>query len=224
MRNDFDPSHDWTESTPQEAKRRLSAILNDKVLRFNPYRVNDEELLACAERGRWRSFPALTQMVILHFLDIREVPAQNRFEALFFRLGDSDDEHFFPLGVLLRAIAHHALKTPVKSQVNDKNIVRSNIERLQHKSFFVSHIISDYPQITRQKLAYKMYRLKGSVAEQANTIRLQMVRSKITMLEEVLNYPGSPLYLGYNGKEFDYVTPIRNAIATIFNYPNQSSP
>ncbi len=72
-----------------EAKARLEAILADKVMRFNPYRVGDEELLACAERGRWCPFPALTQMVIFHFLDIRQVVTRHKFDALFFRIGNT---------------------------------------------------------------------------------------------------------------------------------------
>lgn len=71
-----------------EARERLEAILADKVLRFNPYRVSDEELVACAERGRWRPFPALTQMVVFHFLDIRAVKTHHVFDAIFYRIGD----------------------------------------------------------------------------------------------------------------------------------------
>lgn len=71
-----------------EARERLEAILADKVLRFNPYRVGNEELVACAERGRWRPFPALTQMVVFHFLDIRTVKTHHVFDAIFYRIGD----------------------------------------------------------------------------------------------------------------------------------------
>lgn len=63
--------------------------LVDKVLRFNPYRVGHEELVACTGRGRWQPFPALTQMVIFHFLDIRPVRTHHDFDAIFYRIGDS---------------------------------------------------------------------------------------------------------------------------------------
>lgn len=39
-------------ATVEEAMRRLDAILTDKLLWFNPYRVADRALLDCAERGR----------------------------------------------------------------------------------------------------------------------------------------------------------------------------
>lgn len=207
------------EGMVEEARRRLEAILADKVLRFNPYGVGDEALVACAERGRWRPFPALTQMVVFHFLDIREVMTHHRFDAIFFRVGDSADEHYFPLGNLINPIYHHAHKKPVRTQINGKNITRSNIVRLQNRSFFVSHAISGsrfYPD----KLAYQMARLKGSVSKQADIIRQQMCLSKVAMLEEVLNYPQSSCYLGPVSTGFDYATPIRAALQSIAQYPS----
>lgn len=191
----------------------------DKVLRFNPYRVGDEELVACAERGRWQPFPALTQIVIFHFLDIRPVRTHHDFEAIFYRIGDSADEHYFPLGDLIYAIAHHSSKMPERVQINGKNITRSTIARIQNRSFFVSHAIPGSRHLTPTMLAYKMFRLKGSVAEQADMIRQQMCRSKVAMLQEVMSYPDSPCYLGNGSASVDYATPIRAALQTITQYP-----
>lgn len=210
--------NDPSKTTLEEAKQRLEAILSDKVMRFNPYKVGDSELLACARRGYWRPFPALTQMVIFHFLDIRTVVTHHEFEAIFYRVGDYPQEHYFPLGAFKYTIAHHMRKSPIRSQMNGKNITCSNIERLRNRSFFVSHAITGTRYLTRM-LAYQMHRLPESVAEQANIIRTQMCRAKIEMLEEVLAYPKSPVYLGYDGPDLDYVTPIRAALATFAQYP-----
>lgn len=198
---------------------RLEAILADKVLRFNPYRVDDDALVACAERGRWRPFPALTQMVVFHFLDIRQVKTQYDFDAIFYRVGDSADEHYFPLGTLIYAIAHHTSKKQERVQINGKNITRSTVANLQNRSFFVSHAIPGCRYLAPTMLAYKMCRLRGNVAAQADIIRQQMCRSKVAMLEEVLKYPARPCYLGYRGAEVDYTSPIRAAIQSIARYP-----
>lgn len=204
----------------EKAQARLEAILADKVLRFNPYLVDDEALLACAERGRWRQFPALTQMVIFHFLDIRPVRTHHDFDAIFYRIGNSAQEFYFPLGDLIYSIAHHTSKMPERTQTDGRNITRSSVAGLQNRSFFVSHAIPGCRTFAPTMLAYKMFRLKGSAAEQADMIRRQMCRSKVAMLEEVLNHPASPFYLGYSDPYLDFITPIRAALRTVAQYPD----
>lgn len=203
----------------EEARQRLEAVLSDKVMRFNPYKIGDKELLACAERGRWRPFPALTQMVIFHFLDIRRVVSNHQFDAIFFRVGDSKDEYYFPLGNFIYTIAHHTTKRQIRTLFDDKHITRSNISRLQNRPVFVSHGIVGSRFILKNMFAYRMYRLDGNPAEQAKIIRAQMCRAKIAMLEELLTYPDSPIYLGYRGSDLDYATPIRAALAAVAQYP-----
>ncbi len=203
----------------EEAKQRLEAILSDKVMRFNPFRVGDAELLACAERARWRPFPALTQMVIFHFSNIRTVVTHHEFEAIFFRVGNSKSEQYFPLGDFIHTIAHHTHKMQIRTQIDGKNITRSNIANLQNRSFFVSHAVVGTRYLQQYMFAYRMHRLRGDTAEQANTIRNQMCRAKIAMLEELMTYPASLIYLGYNGSDLDYTTPIRTALATFAQYP-----
>lgn len=202
----------------EEAKARLEAILSDKVMRFNPYLVSDEELLACAERGRWRGFPALTQMVVYHFGEIRPVVTARKFDALFYRVGNAPDEHYFPLGQLTGQISHHALRHQERVQVNGKNVTRAAVLNLQNRSFFVTHAIPGFYGMKTNAMAYKMFRLYGSPEKRAAMIRQQMCQSKIDMLLEVLHHPESPFYLGYYELDFDYVTPIRNAIAAISRY------
>ena len=51
-------------TSAEEVWQRLRRIPSDKVLRFNPYPLDDATLLACVERARWRPFLALTQMTV----------------------------------------------------------------------------------------------------------------------------------------------------------------
>lgn len=207
---------------PDVAAQRLEAILTDKVLRFNPYSVSDEELLACAGRGWWRPFPALTQMVIFHFLDIRDVPTRGKhtFEAIFYRMGDSEREYCIPLSYFTHTVSHHSSKHPHRSQMNGRNISPSVVPKMVNRTYFVSHAIVGHGKVGQLKLAYRMQQLRGSVSAQADAIRQQMMRSKTAMLEEVLNYPESPVYLGYKGPEFDHAPLIQAAMATFSTYPN----
>ncbi len=70
------------------AMERLTLILSDKLLRFNPYRVGDEALLECATRGHWLAWPSITQMWIIHFQDIKSVREEKTYDALFFKIGN----------------------------------------------------------------------------------------------------------------------------------------
>ena len=213
-----------TEETEAEARERLGAILNDKVMLFNPYTVGDEALVACAERGRWRQFPALTQMVVFHFLDIRTVVNKGSFYALFYRVGDSEEEYYFPLGRLIYSISHHATKKPERIHLNGRNIVRSNVERLQGRNVFVSHSVTGTSGMSKILPAFKMWRLDGNLAQQAALIRQSMWQSKIMMLEDVLRYASSPCYLGHGCNAFDYATPIHSALHFISHYPDAAPP
>ncbi len=83
----------------------------------------------------------------------------------------------------------------------------------------MTHAIPGFHCLTPDGIAYKMHLLYGSVARQADVIRQQMCQAKIEMLLEVLHHPESPFYLGYYDHDYDYVTPIRNAISAINRYP-----
>ena len=93
--------------TLSEAHERLNAILSDKVMRFNPYLVDDEALLECAERGHWLDFPSLTQMVVFHFHKIREVKSRFTYDTIDFNIGQKKETLSLPLGQITRPMAHH---------------------------------------------------------------------------------------------------------------------
>lgn len=183
--------------TPAKAVKRLNEILQDKMLWFNPYWVDDEELVACAQRGYWRQFPAITQMVIFHFLDIRRVRwHMANYDVIFYRVGNLDTEYHLPLKYFAWTLTHHTANINLRSLMNGTKISSSVVNRLTNRSFFISHAIPVEIFFQPIKFAYNMRRLRGSIPQQAETIRKEMQASKILMLEEVLQYPTSPCYIG----------------------------
>lgn len=228
--NDIDnygPDRWQLDHSPENAWRRLEAILNDKVMRFNPYLVDDDALLECAMRGQWRGFPALTQMVVFNFLDIRRVQGHPRtYDAIFFRVGNSAEEHSFPVGKFISGTTYKATRHTVRQMAGKQRITnRALVEGLPGKSYFVSHALkglcwrgSDFG------LAYRMHRLWGTPANKAKIIREAMIASKITMLEEVLEHPYNLDYLACPRRLIDYATIVRAAIDKVRLYPTTIYP
>lgn len=215
--------------TDEEARKRLDAILSDRLLRFNPYRVADRDLLDCAERGRWSLFPSVTQMIVFHFHDIRRVPQAAGgkawyYEAIFFHIGDLCEEHYFSLQSITRPMTNIITRRPEWTLVNGRHIVPSNIRKLVGKSVFVSHALNCERLQGGFRQAYRMHLLHGSEAKRADIVRRAMCEAKQTMLQEVLNYPCHPDYLGKLIDSFDYETPIKFALETIRNYPSAAPP
>lgn len=214
-------------ATEDEAKQRLEAILSDRLLLFNPYRVADRPLLECAERGRWSPFPSVTQMLVFHFHDICRVKGKGDnpgYRGLFFHIGDTDKEYHFGLGSLTYPLAHPATKGPVWMLINGAHLVNSNIQSLEGKSVFVSHALQCDRAILPPRQSYRMHRLYGSEAHRAKVVRESMCQAKLTMLEEIMKYPILPHYLGNLCKTFDYITPLRQAIDSIRRYPAATTP
>ncbi|MBD5230071.1 MAG: hypothetical protein HDS69_08580 [Bacteroidales bacterium] len=60
-----------------------------------------------------------------------------------------------------------------------------------------------------------MYTLRGDIHSRAATIRAAMIEAKLSMLEDLLKYPTSDLYLGPIPPDFDYRTSICTAIESI---------
>ncbi len=190
--------------THDEARDRLNAILNDRVMRFNPYLVDDETLLECAERGHWLGFPSLTQMVIFHFQEIREVKANRPHHVISFRIGRDEREQTIPLGRLVWSVPHHFSKHQIWIHLNDLHLTRSIVGRLENSDMFISHALVGHPFPRNFTAVYRMYKLYGNCKRKAAVIRRSMLNAKIYMLEEVIRYPRSPFYLGNIPDDFDY--------------------
>lgn len=203
----------------EEARRRLDMILGDRIMRFNPYLVDDRRLVDCAQRGRWSPWPSLTQMVIIHFGELEYKIAGVAAKTIAFRIGDDTEENQMPVWRLASQVTYLASLQTIRSQVNDRNITNIKmVENLQGKSYFISHVLQSRSAGGSLTAAYRMYRLSGDIGKQAELIRRTMCEAKVTMLEEVLKYPYAQEYLRCSRTLFDYRTRIMRAIDIIRHF------
>lgn len=207
-------------TSPAEVRRRLEAILGDKVLRFNPYSVDDATLLACAERAGWLPWPSLTQMAVFHFQDIRKVDWTNPYKAIFFHIGSNPREMSLSMNMLTRRVIYTATLRQIHVMVNGRPLTNeTTVERMQGNDYFVSHALPARTETGHGRNAYRMYRLKGNEEQKAAMIREKMIESKIAMLQEIIAYPYTPQYLRCSRNFIDYVSPIEAAISAIRRFP-----
>lgn len=120
-------------SSDTVAKERLECILSHKLLRFNPYSVDDNTLLECAYRGLWLPWSSITQMVVFHFHEIMYVPKGITYEGLFFNVGNSSEIHHYGTGTFSQPMVHLVSNQHVWMLLNGKHLTPSLLERLEHK-------------------------------------------------------------------------------------------
>lgn len=204
---------------------RLNAILADKVLRFNPYAVDDATLLACVERAIWLPWPTLTQMVVFHFHDIRTIEWKIPYNAIFYHIGNDPEEKHLSINSLTNRFTYTATIHQVHVTVNGRVLTNEKmVERMQHKDFFISHALPARNESGKSRPAYRMFRLKGNDKQKAELIRQQMIESKISMLQEILAHPYAPQYLQCSRNFIDYQAPINAVIDTIRHFPDLRNP
>lgn len=210
-------------TSPEEVSRRLNDILGDKVLGFNPYSVDDDTLLACVERARWLPWPALTQMVVFHFHEIRILEWRQPYEAIMFRVGANPEETHLSVNTLIKRYVYTASNREVHVTVNGRPLTNFKmVERMQRNDYFVSHALPTHRAMVKTLPAYRMHRLKGTAAQRAETIRRAMTEAKLTMLDDILKYPYCPDFLHCRRDFIDYATPIRAALAAIRLFPDRT--
>lgn len=203
----------------EEARRRLDLILGDRIMRFNPYLVDDRMLVDCALRGRWSPWPSLTQMVVIHFGELEYKITGVAGKTISFRIGNDPEVNQMPVWQLLNQVTYFASLQTIRSQVNNRNITDIKmVENLQGKSYFVSHVLQSRTAGGSLTAAYRMYRLSGGIGKQAELIRRTMCEAKVTMLEKVLKYPYAQEYLRCPSTLFDYRTRILQTIDTIRHF------
>lgn len=208
-------------TSEEEVWRRLTAILGDKVMRFNPYSVDDETLLACVERAVWRPWPALTQMVVFHFSGIRRVEWKRPYEAIYFRIGDDLRETHLPLAALTDRMTYTATRGLLHTNLDGYPLTNVRMaERLCGRDCFVGHALPAERGNGKKAPAYRMSILRGSVTERARKVREAMLESKITMLEETLAHPHCADYLQCSRDYVGYAAAIREALASVRAFPN----
>lgn len=220
-------SYTWTVTDPDSYREKLWKFLNDRLLRFNPYTVSDEELLAGVVKIRWRGPFSLTQMVIMNFLDIQRSEDGNFMnDKVFYTLGDSDDVITeYMTAFTSKRIANDQLRE-IRSTINGRPITQSKqIYPLVGKRLFVSRNIITLTRSGSYSKAMRMHRLKNDTAIDAAIIREASISAKLEMLERLLNYPHAYTYLhGTPTEPVDIETPIRALMAQIAEFPNVSVP
>lgn len=200
---------------------RLERFLSDKCLLFNPYTVSDERLLTGLMKMRWRGFFSLTQMVILHFLEIRtEGIGMDARENVVFRIGDSSEDIALSVSAFTyKRTAADSLQQ-VRSLINGHPITQAKqIHSLIGKSVFISRKITTINIHGGYSSALAMHRLKGKLSEDAAIVRAAIISSKIEMLNRLLAYPHANIYLnGEPSQPVDIATPINRVKARISTY------
>lgn len=200
-------------------------ILGRRRLRFNPYKVSDRQLLAYAMDGRWGSTDDLTQMVVMTFTRMNEVSDYRRYDGIYYRIGNAEDEEFMHMGKLLAPVTAHDTIMQTRSLYGKKPLLHDgDVERLVGRSVFISRLIHGCNIHGSLAVAYRMHRLMGDMAKSASIIRRAMVEAKIEMLERLLAHPESPLHLSCSKGLFDYETRVRRAIGIISDYPSHPVP
>lgn len=201
-------------------EERLERILSDKIMRFNPYMVDDQTLLDCAARGKMQPLPSLTQMLIVHFLDIKYVRRNFIYEAIFYRIGNCPEIFHTSLSSLVCSFSHYFHKGPVHSKFNSSNLTNdSMVEKMQNRSFFVSNVILGTRNYQTLGIGYRFNRLKGNEHSQAECIRRSMCNAKIEMLNEVIKYPWSDCLLKTSSNTPDYSPILLRAIDIVKDFP-----
>lgn len=204
-----------------EVWRRLAAILGDKVMRFNPYSVDDDTLLASVERAVWQPWPALTQMVVFHFTGIRRVEWRHPYEAVFFRIGEDPRETHLPLSALTEGLTYTATRGRLHTTLDGQPLTNAGMaERLCGRDCFVSHALPAERGNGRKAPAYRMYRLAGDKQDRARKIRERMLASKALMLGEILAHPHCADYLQCSRDFVGYAAAINEALASIREFPD----
>lgn len=211
----------------QSYRRRLERFLTDKCLLFNPYAVSDERLWAGLMKMRWRGPYSLTQMVILHFLDIQgEGAGQENRERVVFSVGDSSERIITGMAAFtFNRTAADSLRQ-VHSLINGRPITQAKqVHALIGNSVFISRNITTVNRFGGYGSAMSMHRLKGKLEEDTVSIRTAIIDSKIEMLDRLLEYPHSDIYLdGEPSVPVDIAIPINRLKSQILTYPSVIPP
>ena len=206
---------------------RLRMFLNDKLLRFNPYLIENEKLLEGIDKMRWRGMYSLTQMVILKFLDIQKLnDSEFSQEKVIYTIGDSAEEITEHMSAFTcKRTAADSLQQ-IRSTINNRPITQTcQIHSLIGKRIFVSRNVTTITSGGSFGKAMRMHRLKGNPEEDAAIIREAAVAAKLEMLKRLLAYPHANIYLGGEpSAPADIRTPIRALMAEISAFPRVVPP
>lgn len=199
--------------------QRLNRIMGRRRLSFNPYTVSDERLMEIVETTGWGNEYDIVQIVKVYFTRLREVKDVSRFDGIYMRVGNSSDEVFLSAWQLKYGVTASDTLNRERSMLG-KRIIRNDddVEWLVGKTAFVSHTIPGHLPDGKERVAYRMHRLKGDLVKDAATVRHAMCEAKVYMLRRILEHPESYNYLDCNPGFFDYRSRIELAIKLIENF------
>lgn len=106
---------------------RLNRFLSDPYLRFNPYRLDDEALVAAAMRQKWGDEFSLTKMLVIEFLEVAEIPGGGvPREIVRYRIGNYSD-------VIEERMAEFTCRSPardsmrqIRHTINGRSVTQSD--------------------------------------------------------------------------------------------------
>lgn len=208
---------------PEASHQGLETMLAKPLLRFNPYRVSDDELLSMARQGKWGDEYDLTQMVIMKFGALRSIDRSPYYDGIYVRIGMDENEIFLSRSRLLYRITARDSLRQVRNRYGKRSICNDeDVMTLAGKTVFVSRLIHGRDFNGSGRVAYRMHRLWGKLEKDAAIIREAMCEAKIEMLQRQIEMIDA---INVNHQRIDllpYKDRILHAIARIRNYSSVS--
>lgn len=210
---------------PEASQEGLEKMLAKPLLRFNPYRVSDETLLALAWQGTWGDEYDLTQMVVMRFGALRSTQRDPYYDGIFVRVGRGGEEFCLSRSRLLHRVTARDTLQQVRNLYGKSRLCNDDaVKRLAGKTVFVSRLIHGRDFNGSGRAAYRMHRLWGNLEKDARIIREAMIEAKIEMLERQLEMISAINVTGKRPDLLPYRDRILRAIARIRLYPSFSIP
>lgn len=202
------------------SRMRLEKILSSRKLNYNPYEVSNEELIQTFNSFTWGNSFEITDSVIMNFTEIRKLEWINSFEALVYTLGSWSDEHIISINRFFDDIKANDSHKNIYTILNGRPFSSiKEIKNLVGKKVLVTHCIGGNDTWGKSRNAYFMHTLHDDIAKDAKIIRSESFKSKLEMLNRLLQYPESCDYLNCTKSLFDLETPIKEKIEMIKKYP-----
>lgn len=207
---------------------RLNRFLSDPYLRFNPYRLDDEALVAAAMRQKWGDEFSLTKMLVIEFLEVAEIPGGGvPREIVRYRIGNYSD-------VIEERMAEFTCRSPardsmrqIRHTINGRSVTQSDqIHALAGKKVFVSRAVGTRTPWGTYSRVLSMHRLNGhDNIRDAAIIRKTMMDAKFEMLDRLEKYHYADVYLdGMPSPSVDIspvIAAVRNRLARYPEYARE---
>lgn len=203
------------------SKMRLEKILASHKLNYNPYKVSDKELIQTFNTYTWSNSFEITDCVIISFKEIRRLEWINPFDALVYTLGSWSNEQIISINRFLDEIKANDSKKTLQATLDGRSFdSKQQVKLLVGRKVLISHYIKGVDTWGNCRNAYSMHTLSGDVEADSKIIRTETYKSKIKMLQRLLEYPECSDYIFCNRSLFDIKTPIMQKIDFIKTFPS----